>query len=267
MNRRTIIILILLLLAILGGGYFYTQQTGDLEPQSDALQQAEEYAEDALDERGVEAEEDVDAYIPSPLACLDSAAASEARILGDASAPIRITEHSSFTCGHCGKFHKESFKDVKTQLVDTGKAYIVFSDFPLNAPALHASMVARCIPDQTRYFDFVQMLFEDQENWAYERNYLEILKNKSEEYGLSDQCFKACLENEELQQSIVAGAKAAQAQFNVSSTPSFVVNNKTLISGAVPTAEFITKVNEAVSTPVEVAPEVPSESDSGSEQP
>lgn len=241
MNGKTFFILILVALVVLGGGYYMTLPA----PEGTELELVDA-------EGAIEATEDGGATDASP-ATFDLAAAAEPRILGDVNAPIRISEHSSLTCGHCGNFHKTSFKQVKAQLVDTGKAYIVFSDFPLNAPALHASMVARCIPDQARYFDFVQMLFEEQEAWAYERDYLNILKSKAGDYGLSASDFKACLESEELQESLVAGAKAAQSQFNVSSTPSFVVNNKTLISGGHSADEFIAKVNEVAGVSAEPA--------------
>lgn len=243
MNSKSFIILILAALAILGGAYFMSlPNTPEPEMTSDALEAAEEKAQDLMENPS----QDVDAFIPpSTVTGVDIAAAKEARILGNPNAPIKISEHSSFTCGHCGKFHREAFPQVKLELVDSGQAYIVFSDFPLNAPALHASMVARCLPDKDRYFDFVQMLFEDQESWAYERNYINILKSKAEEYGLNQAGFKACLESKDLQEAIVAGAKAAQAQWNVSSTPSFVINNKTVIAGGSSAASFITRVKEA----------------------
>lgn len=249
MNGKKLLIVILLLLLAAGAGYFMLQKSdGTTEiPTSEQTDEVIPEDESTLDNVGSDA--------------LDLQQAMQPRILGNPNAPIKISEHSSFTCGHCGKFHREYFPQVKAALIDTGKAYIVFNDFPLNAPALHASMTARCLPDTDRYFDFVQMLFEDQENWAYERNYLDILKTKAADYGLSAAGFKACLENEELQKAIVAGAKAAQTQWNVNSTPSFVVNNKTLISGALAPEAFVEKVNEAVSgsgTPDETEPE-PSE--------
>lgn len=172
------------------------------------------------------------------------------RILGDANAPIRISEHSSFTCGHCGNFHRNSFKQVKEQLIDTGKAYLVFSDFPLNAPALHASIISRCLPED-QYFDFVDMLFAEQENWAFEANYIKFLQNKANDYGLPTETIKECLGNKDIQDGILARVHATKTQWNISSTPSFVVNNKTVITGALPPEVFVEKVNEAIAAEAE----------------
>ena len=58
--------------------------------------------------------------------------ASTPRILGNPDAPIKISEHSSFTCGGCAMFHKSNFKMIKEEYIDTGKAYVVFDDFPRN---------------------------------------------------------------------------------------------------------------------------------------
>ncbi len=183
--------------------------------------------------------------VPDNLSGIDVEAALQDRIIGDINAPIKISEHSSFTCGHCGNFHRRSFKAIKEQLIDTGKAYIVFSDFPLNAPALHASMIARCLPHD-KYFDFVEMLFEDQEMWAYEADYIKFLQFKASEYGLDTKGIKACLNSDALRDGILAGMSAARTQWNINSTPSFVVNNKTTLSGALSPEVFIQKVNEAV---------------------
>lgn len=168
---------------------------------------------------------------------IDVNAALSDRILGNAYAPLKISEHASFTCGHCGAFHRETFDQVKTDYIDTGKAYLVFSDFPLNQAALHASMVSRCLPAD-KYFDFVHMLFTEQEKWAYDSNYKEFLKARAGENGLDEAHFNACLENKELQDGITNRMKGVQQQWNITSTPSFVLNNKNTISGALPYVEF-----------------------------
>ena len=69
--------------------------------------------------------------MPSPHFDLEKAATP--RILGNPDAPVKISEHSSFTCGACSAFHKDNFKQIKKDYIDTGKAYLVFDDFPRNA--------------------------------------------------------------------------------------------------------------------------------------
>lgn len=165
------------------------------------------------------------------------------RILGDPNAPIKISEHSSLTCSHCAHFHKETFKQLKEKYLDTGKAYLVFSDFPLNGPAVHASMIARCIPED-KYFDYIQSLFVSQEKWAFDGNYISHLKQSSEKFGLNGEDFNACIKNKNLQKGILEKIKAAQSQWKVSATPTFVINNRTVISGARPFKEFSKIIDE-----------------------
>jgi len=169
------------------------------------------------------------------------------RILGDPSAPMKISEYSSFTCGHCAAFHKDVFKKIKADYIDTGKAYLVFDDFPLNAPAMHASMVARCIPDENRYFDFVQLLFDTQEDWAYKADYLTSLKQNAMMAGLSEDGFKACLQNLDLQQAIVGNMKNAQEAHKINSTPTLVINDRLLVGGAQPYDVFQKKLDAELS--------------------
>ena len=175
----------------------------------------------------------------------DLKAAKKERVLGNTSAPIKITEHSSFSCGHCAKFHNETLAAFKSAYIDTGKAYIVFSDFPLNAPALHASMTARCV-DEGRYFEFTEELFATQSDWAHGQNYMNLLEQKAANYGLSKADFAACIKNDELQKALLGRMKAVQQQWQISSTPSFIVNNQEVIGGALPFAEFEKAIQDAL---------------------
>ncbi|MGH1398314.1 MAG: DsbA family protein [Alphaproteobacteria bacterium] len=180
-----------------------------------------------------------------PAYTIDFTAAKRERTLGNRNAPVKISEHSSFTCGHCGNFHKQTFAQFKAEWIDTQKAYLVFSDFPLNGPALHASMIARCTPED-RYFEFVNELFAKQEEWAFERNYLDILKKYAHTYGLSKENVETCLKNEDLQKTILDRVRGNQAQFGINSTPSFVVNNTTTIIGSLDYESFNKTIEEAL---------------------
>ena len=40
--------------------------------------------------------------------------AAEIRFLGKADAAVTVAEYFSMTCGHCGRFHRNTFPQVKT---------------------------------------------------------------------------------------------------------------------------------------------------------
>ena len=130
--------------------------------------------------------------------------------------------------------------------MDTGKAYLVFSDFPLNGPALHASLATRCIQDDEQYFQAVEELFAKQNEWAYTNDYFTPLKAIVSKYGIDGDVFKACVQSEDLQTGLLNKVRATQQQFGVNSTPSFVVNNAVTVSGGTSYEEFNKILESAV---------------------
>ena len=72
--------------------------------------------------------------------------AEDDKVLGSAEAPITIIEYASLTCPHCASFHTETLPTVKSDWIDTGKAKLVYRDFPLDGAALAAAVIAHCAP-------------------------------------------------------------------------------------------------------------------------
>lgn len=163
--------------------------------------------------------------------------------LGDEAAPVVIHEFSSYSCGHCAHFHKTSLRQIKAEYLDTGKAQLLFSDFPLNGPAFDASIITQCLP-LNRQYDYQKLIFETQADWAYDGKHRPYLIQNAQLMGLSADDAQACLDNNQERQVIAANAQQAQEVFNIASTPSFVIytldnpEDKTIISGAHPFEVF-----------------------------
>nr|WP_267879943.1 thioredoxin domain-containing protein [Acetobacter papayae] len=68
------------------------------------------------------------------------------RQLGNPNAKVVVEEWFSLTCIHCAHFAENTFPQVKTNLIDTGKIRYVFHDFPTDQTATIAAMVARALP-------------------------------------------------------------------------------------------------------------------------
>lgn len=167
---------------------------------------------------------------------VDVKAALAARSEGNPNAPVKIEEFASLTCSHCGDFYRNTFPRIKEEYIDTGKVYFTYTDFPLNAPALSAAMAARCIPE-SRYFDFVKLLFDKQSEWAYNENYMTILQNDSALLGLGSEDFAACVNNEELKEGLLKRMQEAGEANKIDATPTFIINGEKLL-GARPLSEF-----------------------------
>jgi protein-disulfide isomerase len=174
-------------------------------------------------------------------AAINVAKALESRVLGDANAPVTINEYASLTCSHCAHFSNETFDKLKEKYIDTGKVRFIFNDFPLNAPALEASIVARCLPHD-RYFQFIKFLFETQEQWAFNAKYSDSLKQNAKLLGLSEEAYAVCTSNEKLKGELVMRMQAAAKEHTIDATPTFIITAKAgseqKISGAKPLEDF-----------------------------
>ena len=159
-------------------------------------------------------------------------------VVGDKNAPVTIIEYASLSCSHCADFHNNTLNDLIKEYVDTGKARIVFRDFPFNYPALLGSMVLRCIPEDVRY-DYMNALFQLQPKWVVREN----AKSTQELYkimqsgGMTKEEFETCTNNVELENTILQALIAAQNEFNIQSTPSFLINGN-LVEGNKSIKEF-----------------------------
>jgi protein-disulfide isomerase len=157
-------------------------------------------------------------------------------VLGKADAPITIFEYASLTCPHCAAFDQETLPKIKESWIDTGKAKLVFRDFPLDGEALRAAMVARCAPPE-RYFGFIDALFRTQESWALSKDLNAALGRIAKLGGMSQEKVDACLKNDKLADEIVAERAVAEKQYGIDSTPTFFINGTKLV-GDQPYSEF-----------------------------
>jgi protein-disulfide isomerase len=145
--------------------------------------------------------------------------------LGDPDAPVTVIEFFSLTCPACRRFHMNIYNRLKPDYVDTGKVRFVARDFPLNAPALQAAVLAHCA-GRDRYFAFVDVLFQTFDDWAASGAYTEKLAQIGELGGVSRDRFDACLADQELENSIFQSIASAQAEYEVDSTPTVIVNGE-----------------------------------------
>ena len=147
--------------------------------------------------------------------------------MGLVNAPISIVEFGDYQCTFCYKFHQNTLNQIKIEYIDTGKANYIFRDFPLNYPALMGSIVLRCVPQDIRY-EYQEALYELQSKWVFR----DTAKTKQELYkimqsgGMKKEEFDKCIENVDLENEILVGLMNAQEEFNIKSTPSFIINGE-----------------------------------------
>lgn len=157
-------------------------------------------------------------------------------VMGSADAKVTIIEYASLTCSHCAKFHKETLPDLKTKYIDTGKARYVLREFPLDPLATAGFMAARCATGG-KYYAVVDLLFQQQANWAFVEKPLAALVNTLKQAGFTQETVEACLKRDEIYAAVNEVKNRGAEKLGVSSTPTFFINGQKH-SGALGMAEF-----------------------------
>jgi protein-disulfide isomerase len=159
--------------------------------------------------------------------------------MGKADAPVTIVEYASQTCGHCGNFHTKVLPELKTKYIDTGKARLIYREFPLDNLSAAASMLARCAGGE-KTLPLAGILYSKQEEWAFTNtNPVPELFKIAKQAGFTQEAFDKCLTDQKLLDELTAQRERATDKFGVSGTPTFFINGKRLTDA--PTAASFDK--------------------------
>src|SRR5688572_13715935 len=77
--------------------------------------------------------------------------------LGSPDAPVTIAEFADFQCPACAFHEASEMPKVRANLIDTGKARLLFFDFPLRNRHPHAELAARaarCAGEQGFFWEY-----------------------------------------------------------------------------------------------------------------
>jgi len=167
------------------------------------------------------------AEVPPSRGSVDVAKLMEAgplpeKSIGQENAPVTIVEYASMTCPHCANFHEQTLPAIKEKYLDTGKARLIFREFPFDPRAEAGFMLARCADNN--YFPMVDVLFKQQNNWAAVDNAREALLQIARLGGFSQESFEACLTDQKLLDDVRAVRTRGANEFGVDSTPTFFIN-------------------------------------------
>ena len=147
-------------------------------------------------------------------------------IYGDMNAPIVIEEFASYTCSHCAGFHRETLPQIKIALIETGLAQLHVYSFVRNAQDLEATMLVQCQQDNAARSNFHNAILNSQEQWSLSSNYQEGLKTIARVGGYSDEAYVTCVNDEALQEKIIASRQWFDKQVGVNATPYFRVGSE-----------------------------------------
>jgi protein-disulfide isomerase len=96
--------------------------------------------------------------------------ADKGKIVGNPSAPMVLELYSDFMCPHCKHLHDTILPNIISDYVKTGKACLVFREYPLNIPAhtysRPAANMATAAARVGKYQPVADALFASQQSWG-----------------------------------------------------------------------------------------------------
>jgi protein-disulfide isomerase len=153
--------------------------------------------------------------------------------LGDPNAPATIDVFEDFQCPACQYFSQNVTPQVIQYLVETGKARLVFHNYPFidgdgasnGGESDKAANAAMCANEQDKFWDMEAIIFA---NWNGE-NQGNLSDNKlkafAETIGLDTDAFNSCYNANKYKSDIQADFELGK-QMGVSGTPSVFVNGQ-----------------------------------------
>lgn len=142
-------------------------------------------------------------------------------VMGKPDAPIVLVEYASLSCPHCAHFSTTVLPQLEKEYIETGKVRYVLRMFPLNEPALKGAMLLDCVGEQNqdKYFVFAKVLFDAQNKWAFDSNFMAGLETIATVGGLSREQFQNCVTPTDREMKILKQKKLAEEQVKVPHTP------------------------------------------------
>lgn len=207
MSRKTLFILIGLVVLIAAGGLGYYFMSGSGDAATASGQGYEIYPTD--------------------------------RTLGNRNSKVVLIEYGAPSCPVCANFNAQSFPELKTKYIDTGKIFYVFRVFPLRPDDGTAEKIARCLPED-KYFSFIDLLFKNQPKWDVEygvqspegvHDGLVLLGRIA---GMSAQQVDQCIANKAEDDRINKVSSDGEARYSITGTPTFILDGTNVGSGNIP---------------------------------
>jgi len=152
---------------------------------------------------------------------------------GNPKAKVTVVEYASVGCPVCAKWQKEVYPAFKAKYIDPGKIHYVFREMlvgagPEVAVAASGFLVARCA-GKDKYFAVTDAIFRDQEQ-AFEAP-RETLANIAKSVGMTDASFDKCINDDKAIQALDDRVDRHNRIDKVNSTPTFVINGKSMDPG------------------------------------
>ena len=173
----------------------------------------------------------------APTGSSGGTAAAPRPVLGDAKAPVLIAEYGDFQCPSCGAFARTVEPQIQAAYIATGKARLEWHDFAwIGTESRDAANAARCAGDQSRFWEFHDLLYRSQSGENQGAFSADRLKAMGASLGLEPVAFNACVEGNTYGDAVAADFSDVRSRgFN--GTPTFLIGGQRIV-GAQPFEVF-----------------------------
>jgi protein-disulfide isomerase len=143
---------------------------------------------------------------------------------------IILTEYSDLQCPACGSFHTalndiDQGDDEESKLI-RDNITLVFRHYPLQTihpKALDAAIAAEAAANQGKFFEFLDLAFQNQQEWSGSDEYIQILTNYALELNLNADQFIRDIEDDATRQKVLSDIQTGETA-NINATPTFFLN-------------------------------------------
>jgi protein-disulfide isomerase len=165
-------------------------------------------------------------------------------VLGQPDAPITVVEFSDFACGACAEFAQESFGELRTRLIESGR--VVWRQVPFALGFRRggeATLAGECAADQGAFWPMHDALFEDPERWKEAPDEAAAFRDIASELSLDVALFSECYDDRRHRRRVDVANRAAR-RLGIRATPSFYIQGRPAL-GALTVEHFMMLVEAA----------------------
>ncbi len=158
---------------------------------------------------------------------------AEGRTRGVDDAPVTIIEFADFQCPQCRRFAETSGNQIEEEYVANDLVRMEFRNMAfIGAESVFAAEAAQCANDQGMFWEYHDLLFDEQRGENDGAFSPRRLKRFAGELGLDQEAFDSCLDTAQYRQMVLDETEAA-GDAGVTSTPTVFINGE-MVRGAQP---------------------------------
>lgn len=152
----------------------------------------------------------------------------QTQVAGNPDADVTLVEYSDFECPACGQFHpfvKEVLANYEDEIRFEYKHFPLTNIHPNAEPAARAAEAAG---QQGQFFEFHDLLFENQQEWAGSANPAQYYESYAEELGLDMSQWRTQQRSTLLREKVEADFNEG-SDLGVTGTPTFFLNGERMV--------------------------------------